>query len=1116
MSELTQLEKNIESFLRKFYLSQLIRGLLLGSGSLLFLLSCILAIEYLSYLSTTARSILFFGYVASSALVSFFLVFKPILQYTQVMRRLSLQDTARIIGEKVPGVGDKLTNTLELKSLLKESESELVKAGLKQKAIALEPFDFSAGVQLSDNRSYLKYLFLPLAFSLLIALIWPNAFSEGAKRLVSFNEEFVRPAPFSFQLSNEELVAVEAKDFELRFTMTGEYIPNDVFIEYDDKRFLVQEENGGFVFLFKNLKSSLDFHLSADGFSSKTYSIELLSEPKILGLLIDIDYPDHVGLLDKSISYNGPVRLPSGSKLRFIIKSSGLSQLKVKSEALDTALTPRSNSAQFKLQVFENQKILLQGLSQEGIQSEEIEIELLIIPDESPSIDAAWFPDTVLYKDFYFNGKISDDYGLSKLLFEAQINNKTYLEEIMINPGIPVQEFYHNFSLDSLKLEPGANMSFVFKVYDNDFVRGPKMAQSRSFSLKIPNQDDIRNKEEKENKEALADLKSGMNEISELKDEMKRLREQMLNKKKLDWTDKEAMNKLLKKQKELQNQLNEMSQQQEKMRERREKFSPQDERLIEKQKRIEELMKNLKDERLEKLMEEMEKALENLEKDEAQQKLEDMEKANEDLEKELDRTLELLKQLEFEQKLEESIKQLDKLANDQKDLAKKDDSKSSEQEKLNKDFEKAKEELEKMNEMNEELEKPNELPDDLKEQTEEIKQNMQEGKQKLDNNEKKKAKQKQNQAAQQMEELKDDLNALQQQLQEEKPMEDLNALRRLLENLIQLSFDQEDLIDKVGETSFNDPNFRVLAQKQKSLKDDSKIVADSLFALSKRVAQLAPTVNKEMSLINDNLEKAIKAMANFDIRSTQSRQQYVMTSFNNLALMLDESIQSAQQEMSSKKFGNQSCSKPGQGKKPSAAQMKKKQQSLKQAMEQLQKKMEKGKGPEGEKPGGSKSSMSKELSKLAAEQAAIREQIRQLYESLDKGDKSGGDQLKKIEDLMEQTEKDLINKNLNIETIRRQEDIITRLLESEKAEREREFDKKRSSKEGNYTEERNIFDMEEYKRLKRKESELLRTIPPNLSPYYKKKVSEYFSKWVRKQLCKRPLNYPLHRNHWAK
>ena len=95
---------------------------------------------------------------------------------------------------------------------------------------------------------------------------------------------------------------------------------------------------------------------------------------------------------------------------------------------------------------------------------------------------------------------------------------------------------------------------------------------------------------------------------------------------------------------------------------------------------------------------------------------------------------------------------------------------------------------------------------------------MQEGKQKLDNNEKKKAKQKQNQAAQQMEELKDDLNALQQQLQEEKPMEDLNALRRLLENLIQLSFDQEDLIDKVGETSFNDTNDRVLAQKQKSLK----------------------------------------------------------------------------------------------------------------------------------------------------------------------------------------------------------------------------------------------------------------------------------------------------------
>ncbi|MFM9051441.1 MAG: hypothetical protein ACKOKF_03860, partial [Bacteroidota bacterium] len=72
------------------------------------------------------------------------------------------------------------------------------------------------------------------------------------------------------------------------------------------------------------------------------------------------------------------------------------------------------------------------------------------------------------------------------------------------------------------------------------------------------------------------------------------------------------------------------------------------------------------------------------------------------------------------------------------------------------------------------------------------------------------------------------------------------------------------------------------------------------------------------------------------------------------------------------------------------------------------------------------------------------------------------------------------------------DEILTRLLESEKAERERDQDEQRKSEESKKTFDRNPAEFEQYKRDKLKEMELLRTVPPSFSPYYKKKVSEYF------------------------
>jgi hypothetical protein len=282
-------------------------------------------------------------------------------------------------------------------------------------------------------------------------------------------------------------------------------------------------------------------------------------------------------------------------------------------------------------------------------------------------------------------------------------------------------------------------------------------------------------------------------------------------------------------------------------------------------------------------------------------------------------------------------------------------------------------------------------------------------------------------------------------------------------------------------------------QKQKKLQDDSKMVEDSLFALSKRVVQIEPIVNEEISNINKNIAKAIEEIGERVTVGATTRQQYAMTSYNNLALLLDEALQQMQMQMANQMPGEGNCEKPGgKGAKPSSGKMSKMQEAMGKKLEELQKGMQKGQKPGDRKPGMGGQGMSEEIAKMAAEQAAIRREIEKMAQELNERGKGEGKGLQEAAEKMEEIEKDLVNQEITRETIKRQEDILTRLLESEKAEREREYDNQRESNSPKTNQTSNPEEYLEYKKRKAREVELLRTVPPDLKPYYKDRVNEYF------------------------
>ena len=104
-----------------------------------------------------------------------------------------------------------------------------------------------------------------------------------------------------------------------------------------------------------------------------------------------------------------------------------------------------------------------------------------------------------------------------------------------------------------------------------------------------------------------------------------------------------------------------------------------------------------------------------------------------------------------------------------------------------------------------------------------------------------------------------------------------------------------------------------------------------------------------------------------------------------------------------------------------------------------------------------------------------------------KGDKA----LDELMQEMDKIETDLVNKRLTNEMLKRQQDILTRLLEAERAEREQEQDEERQAQTAKQQPAKMPPALEEYLKKRRSEVDLFRTVSPALKPYYKQLVEEY-------------------------
>ncbi len=1099
--------KKIDDFTRKYYLNKIVRGVIWQSA--IFIISYLLIIlaEYYGYFGISIRTTLFYLFLGSQAILFYFLLGKHLFKFLKLGKIINHEQASEIIGLHFPEVKDKLLNTLQLRHQLNYSAANnlLIEASINQKINQLQPVPFVSAIKIRDNKKYLRYALIPLSAVIIIAFAAPSILKDGTERMIRHDKFFAKKAPFQFNIQNEKLVATQGDDLDLKIKLRGNEIPQDIYLEDGVNNFKLEKEDIiNFGYLFRNLQGNKTFRLKAGEFFSEEYTIEVKMRPTIINTDVALIYPAYLNKKSETLKNPGDLNIPAGTiaKWRFFTENTSNLNFRIGFKKLVINKVNDTEEFNHTEKLIASTSYSISPRNAQALSADSTAYKINVIGDEMPSIEVNDRADSSNNKVLYFVGKANDDHGFSSLNFKYKIIktedaarlNKQNTTPIKFDRNSIQSNFFHFWNLKETNLKPGEEIEYYFEVADNDGVAGPKKTRSATKTFKLDSKDETLEKVEQNTQAVKQKMQSAMRQADNIQKEAKKLNQELINKKTLDYEQKKQVEQLLEKQQKLENLLKEVQKETKQNLFDRKELNADSEKLLEKQKEIQDLFDNVLNEKTKDLLKNLQKLLDQNQKDLTEDQLQKMQSDNKSLEKELDRILELYKKLEVEQKLNEAVQKLEELAKKQDDLSKQTVEKNSstedlknKQEALKEAFSEVKKDLKEAKEKNDQLEDPEKFTNPEEEQKK-IDEDMDDAKESIEKNNKKQAAQSQKSASQKMQQMAAKISAMQQQGEEEQSKVDQQELRQLLENLLKSSFDQEQVMVQLGKTNINDPKYTELGQKQREIKDNLKMVEDTLYSLSRRVPQIESTVNKEVKNINYNITEALVNLTERKTGEANRNQQFALTSINNLSLMLSEALQQLQNAMKKAKGGGQ-----GKQKQPGMSELSKMQQQLNNNMQKAKEQMQQQGGMQPGQRKGNKG-MGEQFAKMAQQQQMIRQALQDINQKMNKDGQGKLGNMEKIMKEMEQTESDLVNKRITQESLIRQKEIEIRLLEAEKSEREREQDTKKESNSGKeFAPNFNII-LQEYQKLKQKETEIIKTMPPSLNSFYKSKINTYFKK----------------------
>jgi hypothetical protein len=1067
-----QLDERIRLFKRRQYWQAL------GRFSLLFLVLSLSwfvlfgLLEGAFYLDRGFKTTIWAVWGLSLVVFSYRFLWPPISGLLN-LQQSPLESFAREIGSRFDAVQDRLLNLLQLRTRF--ASSTLAQAEAERKNTTLEKVDFASGVSWKPVFRLVRVLGLAVLFLVVLSIGFPDLIIGGGSRLLDFNRTYVPPPPFEVVFENLPQRVVENAKVKLKVRTNGRALPDRLFLylrRASESGFtpypMERSATGQFTYELGPLREDIELYGGNEQYGSAPTMLRVVRKPRLQDLQLTLYYPAHTGLGSEQLDKNfGNAEVPEGTVLAWTLRTAeGVSSVSYLEESKELGkATPAEGRTNWKYSRALRQptRYYFRLLSPEGILNEDtIGYQVDVIRDQAPAVQLVQ-PNEDLQLPVsgleLVKANLTDDYGFSRLdlryrfvksATEAKVS-EDFKSKLLKAKDFTrkTSDFEQSLDFLALGIEPGDEIEYFLEVWDNDGVNGAKSGTSAVRRMRYRTLDE--NYESTEEKQE--NVQQQMNALTAASDQSKRkleeLQQSLRENERPGYEERKMMEEMMRQQQQTQEKTQEMQRQIEELQREAAENQLYTEQTLEKINELQKLIEQMNEQMLNDVLKKMEQMLKPQDPQQMQRNLEQLKDQQESLKEQLERTIELFKQLKAEQKAEEIINRLQQLEEKQQQLqdqlkqAKTPEEQQAVQERqdqLQKETEKLQQQMDELKELKKdagEEEQAGQM-DELKQEQKEAEQSMEQAEQQMKKGNKPKAQQQQQQAQDKLKQVREKMEQMEQQEEEEQQQENYNDLRMLLENLLRVSFNQEELRNEVSKTRPNDPQLVRKVQQQKKIQEDIRLIQDSLKALAKRVFQIKQTVLDQLRVLNKSNSRSIDYMTQKQVAMASKEQTQSMTTLNELANMLLESMKQMQQQMQQQKKGGKkgkACKNPSQSMS---------MQQLGEMQRQLNEKLGKLPKPGGQQPqpqpGGER------MSELAKQQEAIRQKLKDTYERLQKEGNNGLGNMNRVMQDMQETEEELQQGKLTEELLQRQQQILSRMLEFDKAVREREFEQERQSR----------------------------------------------------------------------
>lgn len=1086
----------------------------------------ITVLELIFELSSAVR----IGFWAGGAIFALVFVAKKILPNLRGIwapGEAELEETAVRVGRAHPAVADSLLNFLQIYQDRGIScDPEIKTISLKQLYRKFDPVEFDSIVSYGPLGNVTRRLVVLGTVFIILFIIFPAAMNRAVLKMLYPANAFLEPLPVTLSNLTGNAVVLKNDPVELQGEFDG-LTPHKIWLvirTVDSNRDSVLEKleiqpAGGnkFSYTINHVQNPFAYWFEATIDLSKFASrpalsavgyVEVKERPFIRNLQIKLQYPRYTGFPEQLLAPNdGEISAVKGSIAHIEVEANKkIQQARVVFQhAAQIELKTVENRASGQITILQDDRYQIAILDADSIPNyQPVEYSIVVIPDESPFVEIV-NPgrDLDLTEDMKvpLTVNLSDDYGFSGLVLRGRLiraGSTGDTSEFRLKLPIRYLEKTKGISeilweLSSFFMVPDDYVEYFAEVWDNDQVSGPKSARSKVYVLRLPSLIDILEETDTQISENLEDTEKMVKESRELRKKLEEINREMKREKQLSWERKKEVEEQMTRQKDFLKKLEDIRT---KLEENIQKLDDQNlisPETLEKYLELQKMLQEIATPELQKLMEKLQEALEKANLPEVKKALEEFKFSAEQFEQNIERTYELFKQVQLEQKMDELVQMAEKMLKEQQRINRELENPDASSEKL-KQLQNQEGHLEKqMDFFEEKLENTRDLyqettgenSEDLQNlekflEAEQISQEMQQMQQQVGQGKLRQAKSQGKKLSTQLGNLHNLTSQAKENMLREQKQQLLQAMQKVVDEMLKTSFEQEKLIEQSQKTDMASPRIPEIARKQAQLRENSIQIIKQMMSISKKTFFVSPQMNQTMASLMKNIQKSLEQLEERNPASASRAQTRAMANLNQAVLSMQSSMQQLSQAGSAsgfEEFMEQLQQMAGQ-------QGQLNQQSMGLFQQQGQGRMKLSEDA---------------LARLAAQQEMIRQSLEKLNQQMG----SRGDVLGRLNELGQEMEKvidELKRNKLDRKVIQRQERILSRLLDAQKSIREKEYSRKRKAEH-----ERNVLvksppqlQKEFLERENILEKELLESLQEGYSLEYQNYIKQYFETLSRK------------------